>query len=153
VGGVPEERRGKITMKGPKGLLDLGNKSVLRLGLLVLSTLLIAGGSVFFYNKLVYERALSVSGTITGSGSTAQTGLNPAPATILILTVSAVLISLSVFGFLREVLRGKRDRKALAKESFPTASISLPLKISPSLEVPSVQRDWEESPKKEESKP
>jgi len=139
-------------MKGMKGLFDLGGKNVLRLGLLALSTILIVGGSVFFYDRLVYERALSVGGVITGSGSTTQTGLNPAPGTILILAVSAVLISLSVFGFLREVFRGRRNRKALAKESSPTASVSLPLEIGPPLQVPSVQRDWEESPKKEESK-
>ncbi len=139
-------------MKGMKGLFDLGDKNILRLGLLVFSTLLIVGGSVFFYDRLVYERALSVSGVIIGSGSTTQTGLNPAPATILILAVSAVLISLSVFGFLREVFRGKRNRRALAKESSPKASVSLPLEIGPPLQVPSAQRDWEESPKKEESK-
>jgi hypothetical protein len=139
-------------VKGVKGLFDLGGKNVLRLGLLVLSTVLIVGGSVFFYDRLVYERALSVGGAITGSGSTTQTGLNPAPGTILILAVSAVLISLSVFGFLREVFRGKSYRKSLAKESLPTASVSLPLEIGPTLQVPSVQRDWEESPKKEENK-
>jgi hypothetical protein len=136
-----------------KGLFDLGGKNVLRLGLLVFSTLLIVGGSVFFYDRLVYERALSVGGVITGSGSTTQTGLNPAPGTILILAVSAVLISLSVFGFLREVFRGKLNRKALVKESLPTDSVSLPLEIGPSIQVPSVKRDWEESPKKEGSKP
>src|SRR5438309_6684338 len=139
-------------MKSMKGLFDLGGKNVLRLGLLVLSTLLIVGGSVFFYDRLVYERALSVSGVITGSGSTTQTALNPAPATILILAVSAVLISLSVCAFIREMFRGRRDRKALAKESSPTASVSLPLEIGPPLQVPSMQRDWEESPKKEEGK-
>ncbi len=139
-------------MKGMKGRFDLGGKNVLRLGLLVFSTLLIVGGSVFFYDRLVYERALSVGGVITGSGSTTQRGLNPAPATILILAVSAVLISLSVFGFLREMFRGKRTRRALAKESLPTASVSLPLEIGPPLQVPSIQRDWEESPKKEEGK-
>ena len=139
-------------MKRMKALFELGSKNVLRLGLLVFSTLLIVGGSVFFYDRLVYERALSVGGVITGSGSTTQTGLNPAPGTILILAVSAVLISLSVFGFLREVFRGKRNRKALAKESSPTASVSLRLEIRPPLQVPSMQRDWEESPKKEESK-
>jgi len=83
---------------------------------------------------------------------TTQTGLNPAPATILILAVSAVLISLSVFGFLREVFRGKRNRKALAEGSSPTDSVLLPLEVSASLQVPSVPRDWEESPKKEEAK-
>src|SRR6266849_8464989 len=139
-------------MKGMKGLFDLGGKNVLRLGLLVFSTLLIVGGSVFFYDRLVYERALSVSGVIIGSGSTTQTGLNPAPATILILAVSAVLITLSVFGFLREVFRGKRNRRALAKESSPTVSVSLSLKIGPPLQVPSMQRDWEESPKREDGK-
>ena len=139
-------------MRSMKGLLDLGGKNVLRLGLLVFSTLLIVGASVFFYDRLVYERALSVSGVITGSGSTTQTGFNPAPGTILILAVSAVLISLSVFGFLREAFRGRRNRNALAKESPPTDSVSLPLEIDPPLQVPSMQRDWEEAPKKEESK-
>jgi hypothetical protein len=139
-------------MKGMKGLFDLGRKNVLRLGLLVFSTLLIVGGSVFFYDRLVYERALSVGGVITGSGSTTQTGLNPAPGTILILAVSAVLISLSVFGFLREMFRGRRDRRALAKESLSTNPVSLPLEIGPPLQVPSIPRDWEEAPKKEEGK-
>ncbi|TMI58167.1 hypothetical protein E6H14_05800 [Candidatus Bathyarchaeota archaeon] len=139
-------------MKGMKGLFDLGGKNILRLGLLVFSTLLITGGSVFFYDRLVYERALSVGGVITGSSSTTQTGLNPTPGTILILAVSAVLISLSVFGFLREVFRGKRNRKTAAKESSPTAMVSLPLEIGPSLQVPSMKRDWEESLKKEEGK-
>jgi hypothetical protein len=139
-------------MKGMKGFFDLGRKNVLRLGLLVFSTLLIVGGSVFFYDRLVYERALSVGGAITGSGSTTQTGLNPAPGTILILAVSAVLISLSVFGFLREMFRGRRDRRALAKESSPTNPVSLPLEIGPPLQVPSLQRDWEDAPKKEEGK-
>ena len=139
-------------MKGMKGLFDLGGKNVLRLGLLVFSTLLIVGGSVFFYDRLVYERALSVGGVITGSGSTTQTGLNPAPGTILILAVSAVLISLSVFGFLREMFRGRRTRKTLAKESSPTVLVSLPLEVGPPLQVPSIPRDWEEAPKKEEGK-
>jgi hypothetical protein len=139
-------------MKGMKGLFDLGRKNVLRLGLLVFSTLLIVGGSVFFYDRLVYERALSVGGVITGSGSTTQTGLNPAPGTILILAVSAVLISLSVFGFLREMFRGRRDRRDLAKESLPTNPVSLPLEIGPPLQVPSIPRDWEEAPKKEDGK-
>ena len=140
-------------MKGMKGSLDLGGKNVLRLGLLLFSTVLIVGGSVFFYDRLVYERALSVGGVITGSGSTTQSGVNPAPATILILAVSAVLISLSVFGFLREVFRGKRHRKALAEESSQTISVTLPLEIGPPLQVPSVKRDWEEAPKKEMEKP
>jgi hypothetical protein len=139
-------------MKGMKGLFDLGGKNVLRLGLLVFSTLLIVAGSVFFYDRLVYERALSVGGVITGSGSTTQTGLNPAPGTILILAVSAILISLSVFGLLREAFRGKRNRRALVKESSPTDAVSLPLEIGPPLQVPSMKREWEESHKKEEGK-
>src|SRR5438132_11150163 len=120
-------------MKGMRGLFDLGGKNVLRLGLLVFSTLLIVGGSVFFYDRLVYERALSVGGVITGSSSTTQTGLNPAPGTILILAVSAVLISLSVFGFLSEVIPGKRNRNPAAQESSPTAMVSLPMEIGPPL--------------------
>lgn len=130
---------------------DLGKKKVLKLGLLLFSTLLIMIGSVFFYQRLVYERALSVSGTITG-GSTTQTGLNATPATILILAVSAFLVSLSVFGLLREVFRGKLKSRAWTKESLATIRVSLPEEIAPSLQVQSTRKDWEEAPEKEESK-
>ena len=141
-------------MKGMKESFDVAGNSLLRLGLLVLSTVLILGGSIFFYNRLVYERALSVSGVgITGSGSTTQPGLNATPATILILAVSASLISLSVFGFLREVFRGKRNSKALGKELSQIVTVSLPLEIGPSLQVPSLKREWEEAPEKEDGKP
>src|SRR5260370_37198667 len=102
-------------MKGMKGLFDLGGKNGLRLGLLVLSTLLIVGGSEFFYDRLVYERALSVGGVITSPGSETQTGLNPLPGTILILPASAVLISVSAFRFLREAVSVKRNLKAIVK--------------------------------------
>ena len=136
-----------------ESVLDLGKKKAFKTGLLVVSTLLIMAGSVFFYNRLVYERALSVSGTIAGSGSTIPTGLNATPATILILAVSAILISLSVFGFLREASRGRRNSKSLAKEMLATISLSLPPEIGPSLQIPSVQKEWEEAPEKEDDKP
>lgn len=139
-------------MKDVRGLLDPESKKLLRFGLLVLSTVLIVGGSFLFYDRLVYERALSVSGVITGSGGTIQTGLNPTPATILILVVSALLISLSVFGFLREMFRGRRKNQDLVKELLSTIKVSLPEDIGPSLQISSVQKDWEEAPDKEEAK-
>ena len=136
-------------MKSMGGLSDLGGKKILRLGLLAVSTLLIMAGSLFFYDRLVYERALSVSGVITASGSTAQTGLNATPATLLILAVSAILISLSVFGFLREMFRGRAKNQALVKELLSTIRVSLPEETGPSIQLPSVQKDWEEAPEKE----
>ena len=136
-------------MKSMNGLFDLKGKKVLRLGLLAVSTLLIMGGSLFFYDRLVYERALSVSGVITGSGSSTQIGLNATPATILILAVSAVLISLSVFGFLREMFRGRAKNQALVKELISTIRVSLPEERGPSIQLPSLQKDWEEAPEKE----
>ena len=140
-------------MKSMNGLFDLRGKKVLRLGLLAVSTLLIMGGSLFFYDRLVYERALSVSGVITGSGSTTQTGLNATPATILILAISAILISLSVFGFLREMFRGRAKNQALVKELLSTIKVSLPEETGPSIKLPSVQKDWEEAPDRETEKP
>src|SRR5437660_11401757 len=106
-------------MKGMKVLFDLGGKNVLRLGLLVLSTLLIVGGSVFFYARLVYERALSVGGVITGSGSTTRTALNPALGSILLLAASAALIGLGVLGCLYDFFRATPTAKALAKDRSP----------------------------------
>ena len=134
-------------------LSDLRGKKILRLGLLGVSTLLIMVGSLFFYDRLVYERALSVSGVITGSGSTAQTGLNATPATILILAVSAILISLSAFGFLREIVRGRAKNQALVKELLSTIKVSLPEERGPSIQLPSLQKDWEEAPEKETETP
>ena len=139
-------------MKSVNGLFDLRGKKVLRLGLLLVSTLLIMGGSLFFYDRLVYERALSVSGVITSSGSSTQTVLNATPATILILAVSAILISLSVFGFLREMFRGRAKNQALVKELLSTIRVSLPEQTGPSIQLPSVQKDWEEAPEKETEK-
>ena len=139
-------------MKSVSGFFDLKNKKVLRLGLLGLSTLMIMGGSFFFYDRLVYERALSVSGVITGSGSTNQAGLNATPATILILAVSAILISLSVFVFLREMFRGRAKNQALVKELLSTIKVSLPEERGPSIHLPSLQKDWEEAPEKETEK-
>lgn len=132
--------------------LELGKKKILKLGLLILSTVLIMIGSAFFYERLVYERALSVSGaTITG-GSTTQTGLNATPATILILVVSGFVVSLSLFGLLREAFKGKLKSRALRKELLATIKVSLPDEIAPSLQVQSTQKAWEEAPEKEESK-
>lgn len=136
-------------MKSMNGLFDLKGKKALRLALLAVSTLLIMGGSLFFYDRLVYERALSVSGVITGSGSNTQTGLNATPGTVLILAVSAVLISLSVFGFLREMFRGRAKNQALVKELLSTIKVSLPEERGPSIQLPSVQKDWEEAPETE----
>lgn len=129
---------------------DLGKKKAVKLGLLLASTIMIMIGSVFFYERLVYERALSVSGTITG-GSTNQTGLNATPATILILAVAAFVVSLSVFGLLREVFRGRLKNRAFVKESLSTIRVSLPEEIRPSLQIQSKQKEWEEAPEKEES--
>ena len=140
-------------MKNIGGHFDLKGKKVLRLGLLAVSTLLIMGGSLFFYDRLVYERALSVSGVITGSGSATQTGLNATPATILILAISAILISLSVFGFLREMFRGRAKNQALVKELMSTIRVSLPEETGPSIQLPSLQKDWEQAPEKETERP
>lgn len=130
--------------------LNPGKKKAVKLGLLLLSTIMIMIGSVLFYERLVYERALSVSGTITG-GSTNQAGLNATPATILILAVAAFVVSLSVFGLLREVFRGKLKNRAFVKDSLSTIRVSLPEEIRPSLQIQSKQEEWEEAPEKKES--
>src|SRR5437660_1244113 len=70
------------------------------------------------------------------------------PATIFVLAVSAFVISLSVFGFLREAHKHIRNSSG-GLGSLPTGPASMP--VSFPVSVPSIQGDddWEESRKKE----
>lgn len=122
-------------MKNIRHLLDLKHKKPLRLGLLLLSTLLIISASALVYASVIYEKALSVgdtSGVTTGSGSTAPAEVSFTPASIMMLAVAALIVGLSIFGFLRQASR----------------HLGTPHGRRP---LPSMQgEDWEESPTKEE---
>src|SRR6266566_271864 len=99
-------------MEKMRDILDLKHKKTLRMGLLLLSTIIILSASALAYARVVYERVLDVSnvgGVATGSGSTTSAGINLVPATMAVLAVLAFVIGLSVF-----VLRRKkkvRNRK------------------------------------------
>src|SRR3989337_743892 len=92
-------------MKNIRDILDLKHKKSLRLGLLLLSTLFIISASALVYASMIYEKALDVgntSGVPTGSGSTASAEVSFTPATIMMLAGAALVVGLSMFGFLRE---------------------------------------------------
>src|SRR2546425_7943889 len=74
-------------------------------------------------------------------------GISFSPTTIFVLAVSAFVISLSVFGFLREARKHIRNSSG-GLGSLPTGPVSMPVSIPVS--VPSIQGDddWEESRKK-----
>ena len=116
-------------MKSFRGIFDLRHKKSLRLGLLLLSALFISSATALVYDRMIYEKPLSVgnAGAVTtGSGSTAPTGVSFSPATISILAMSAFVISLSIFGLVRE------GRKHISKapdgrESSPTGPGSMAL--------------------------
>ncbi len=119
-------------MKSIRDVLGLKHKKSLRLGLLLLSTLFIVSTSALAYASMVYTKALDVgntSGVTTGSGSTALAE-SFTPATIMMLAVAAVVISLGMFGFLREA------SKHIGNAPGGRGSMQ--------------GEDWEESPRKEE---
>jgi hypothetical protein len=89
-----------------------------------------------------------ISAIVVSSSLGTGGGVSFSPATIFVLAVSAFVISLSVFGFLREARKQIRNSSG-GLGSFPTGPVSIPISIPVS--VPSMQGDddWEESRKKE----
>ena len=69
------------------------------------------------------------------------------PATIFVLAVSAFVISLSVFGFLREARKQIRPSSG-GLGSLPTSPVSMPVSIPMSVTPMQGDDDWEESRKK-----
>jgi hypothetical protein len=142
-------------MKNQREILDLRRKKALRIGILILTTLLITSASALVYASMVYEKALDVgnmNGVNTGTGSTPSTGVSFAPATIVMLAVSALIVGLSMFVFLRKA--SKRINNALGgRGSSPRGPVSVSLEV-PGIGLPSHPpstggEEWEESPRKE----
>src|SRR5438445_13742821 len=78
-----------------KDVSDLIDKKPFRLGLLLVSTLVIISASVFVYAGIPYQRSLNV-------GNPAGREASVTPATIMILLVSVIVSGLSVLSFRRE---------------------------------------------------
>ena len=143
-------------MKNIRDILDLKHKKSLRLGLLLLSTLFIISASALVYASMIYEKALDVgntSGVPTGSGSTASAEVSFTPATIMMLAGAALVVGLSMFGFLREASKHISNVPG-GRGSSPTGPVSMSPGapgIGLPLHLPSMQgEEWEESPTKEE---
>ena len=142
-------------MRNISDILDLKHRKSLRLGLLLLSTLFIISASALAYARVSYENALNVgnaSGVTTGSGTTAPAGESFPPSMIVVIVFSALVISISLFGFLREAFK-HISKAAGGRESSLTSPASMPEGegISLSSQLSSKQgEDWEESPRKEE---
>ncbi len=140
-------------MRNISDILDLKHKKSLRLGLLLVSTLFIISSSALVYARVISEKALNVgntSGVTTGSGTTAPAGESYPPAMIVVIAFSAIVISISLFGFLREAIK----HKAPGGRELPlTSPASIPREegISSSSQLsPKQGEDWEESPRKED---
>ena len=121
-------------MKSFRDIFDRRHKKSLRMGLLLLSALFISSATALVYDKMIYEKPLNV-----GNAVSAPTGVSFSPATIFVLAVSAFVISLSVFGFLREAHKHIRNSSG-RRGSTPTGLGS----------APPGEEGWEESPRKEE---
>ncbi len=137
------------------GESDLRDKKTLRIGILILTTLLITSASALVYASMVYEKALDVGNTsrvTTGSGSTASAGVSLTPATIMMLAVTGLVVGLNMFGFLREASKHISNAPG-GRGSSPTGPVSMSVEvpgIGLPLPLPSMQvEEWEESPTKE----
>lgn len=129
-------------MKNIGGRSDLKRKKSLRLGLLLISSIFIIGASALVYARVIYETPLNVgstNGTTTGSGPTASAGESFPPAIIAVLAVSAFVIGISLFFFLREAY--KRVSKT---PNGPDSTPPIPESSPPT------EEDKEESPTKDE---
>ena len=129
-------------MKSFRDISDLRHKKPIRFGLLLLSALFIGSATALVYDRMSYEKPLNVGNggaVITGSGSTVPTGVSFSPATISILALSAFVISLSIFGLVREA----RKRNSIAPDGPGSSSTDLG-------STPLGEEDLEESPRKEE---
>ena len=123
--------------------MDLKHKKTLRLGLLLLSTLIIIGASALVYDRVIYENALNVGntgGVSTGSTPTAPSGLNLILGTIIILGGVAAVIGLSIFGLLREAVKHVKNSPDEQESSSTHPGVAS-----------QGDDEWEESLNKEES--
>ena len=124
-------------MKSFRDIFDRRHKKSPRLGLLLLSALFISSATALVYDRMIYEKPLNLGNA--GNAVPAPTGVSFPPATIFVLAVSAFVLSLSVFGFLREAHKHIRNPSG-RRVSLPTGLGS----------APPGEEEWEESPRKEE---
>src|SRR5437879_11359895 len=119
-------------MKNIRDILNLLDKKSFRLGLLLLSTLVIISASAFVYAGMPYQRALNVGDSpgVTGSFT---------PATIMILLVSVIVAGLSLLSFRREASKHVSNAPRTGG-SFPSGTVFKSAR----------EDEWEESPRKEE---
>jgi hypothetical protein len=84
-----------------KEIRDIVHNRLLRLGLLLASTLAIVTTSALVYAGAVFQKALNVDNTngATGTGTTSPSEIGIPFATIAILALQAFAIGLSLFGF------------------------------------------------------
>jgi len=129
-------------LKEIKAILDVVHNRLLRLGLLLASTLAIVTSSALVYAGAVFQKSLNVgtANGVTGSGSTASSEIGIPFATIVILVLQAFVISLSVFGFPPRLPKGLRK----------TPHIRGPLATT-SGSKSGEKEEWEESAGKDES--
>jgi len=128
-------------LKDIKAILDLVHNRLLRLGLLLASTLAIVTTSALVYAGAVFQKALNVgtANGATGSGSIASSQIGILFATIVILVLQAFVISLSVFGF----------PPKLPKRLGKSPHVPRPLATTPGSKS-GEKEEWEESAGKDE---
>ena len=128
-------------MKDIQAFLHLDHNRLLRLGLLLASTLAIVITSALVYAGAVFQKALNVGSAngATGSGSTTSSEVGIPFATIGILVLQFFIIGLGVFGF----------PPKLPKHLGKSLHVRHPLPTTPGSKS-GEKEEWEESSSKNE---
>jgi Na+/Pi-cotransporter len=151
-----EKKGAKISLREILRKIDFQDRKALRIALLILTTLLIAGATALVYASMVYEKALDVNnanGVITGSGAASSAGVSFTPVTIMMLAAPVLVVGVSMFGLLREgskQISNAPGGRGLSPTGLGSMSPEAP-GIGLSLSLSSAHgEEWEESPKKDE---
>jgi hypothetical protein len=122
-------------MNYPRFFLKINLKKSTQRWILLVSSLVIMGASIFAYGRVDYRNTIDVGGTVSPWISPQGAGLTPAAG--VTLGFLAAVIGLSLYGVLREAFRHSHD----IRTSHPILSSSN-----------SENEGWEEAPAKKEEK-
>jgi len=145
-------------MKDLEEILNFRHKNSLRIGIPILSTVIIATASALAYASMFYEKALVVSntrGAMTPSSSAGSIEISFTPTAIVIWAVAALIVGLSLSVFLHQVSKHISKSPGGRGSSSGPVPVSLEVPgIGSALNLPPTQRDeWEESSAKEKGDP
>lgn len=116
-------------MKSVSGFSDSKQKRSIRVAVLAASSIIILGTSIYFYSRIVVQKAINIGGTVTTGPSTPAVSIWAIP----VIAFSSVGMTLMLFALLREAFKhiGHGGRVPVQTGPMPAHSAD----------------EWEEAPK------